>query len=64
MENNGYLEYNPENIMKIFNQVYLTTKLVIPIGFDCGMANLLKKFKMRTLFMQGIKINCQKNIAL
>jgi hypothetical protein len=24
MENNGYLEYNPENIMKIFNQVYLT----------------------------------------
>jgi len=25
MENNGYLEYNPENIMKIFNQVYLTT---------------------------------------
>jgi hypothetical protein len=24
MESNGYLEYNPENIMKIFNQVYLT----------------------------------------
>jgi len=24
IENNGYLEYNPENIMKIFNQVYLT----------------------------------------
>lgn len=24
MENNGYLEYNPQNIMKIFNQVYLT----------------------------------------
>jgi hypothetical protein len=25
MDNNGYLEYNPENIMKIFNEVYLTS---------------------------------------
>ena len=35
MDENGYLEYNPENIMKIFNQVYLKTNLVIPIEFDC-----------------------------
>lgn len=47
MESNGYLEYNPENIMKIFNKIYLSTNLVIPIGFDCGMANLLKKYKIR-----------------
>jgi len=24
MENNGFIEYNPENIMKIFNDIYLT----------------------------------------
>lgn len=47
MEGNGYLEYNPENIMRIFNQIYLSTNIVIPIGFDCGMATLLKKYKMR-----------------